>query len=169
MRGMGFMMMFAIFVGAFASFWAALHLQYGAGINVMTAHNWGQFQQLKSWAEAPVKPDFWGQIWLGVGSLAVLGMMSMRMRYLWFPFHPAGYAIALNFGAEYYWSCLLIASAIKFCVLRYGGYRLNRSVMPFMFGVILGEYTVGAFWSYLSVLLNHGRIITIHTYDFCPG
>lgn len=169
MKGMGFVMMFAIFVGAFASFWAALHLQYGAGINVMTAHNWGQFQQLKSWAEAPVKPDFWGQIWVGVGAIAVLGMMWMRMRYVWFPFHPAGYAIALNFGAEYYWSCLLIASIIKLCVLRYGGIRLNRQVMPFMFGIILGEYSVGAFWSLLSVLLNHGRVITVHTYDFCPG
>ena len=41
--------------------------------------------------------------------------------------------------------------------------------MPFMFGVILGEYGIGAFWSLLSVFLNHGRLINIKTYDFCPG
>src|SRR5579871_5465021 len=126
MKGMGFAMMFAMFVGGFASFWAALHLQYGAGVNVMTDHNWGQFEQVKSWANDPVKPDFWGQIWVGIGALAALGMMWMRMRFLWWPFHPAGYAIALNFGAEYYWSCLVISSIIKYFVLRYGGYKLNR-------------------------------------------
>ncbi len=169
MRGMGFAMMFAMFVGGLASFWAALHLQYGAGINMMTAHNWGQFQQLKEWSDNPVQPNFWGQIWVGVGAIAALGMMWMRTRFLWWPFHPAGYAIALNFGAEYYWSCLVISTILKMCILRYGGYKLNRQVMPFMFGVILGEYGVGAFWSLLSLFLNHGRMINIKTYDFCPG
>jgi hypothetical protein len=169
MKGMGFAMMFAMFVGGLASFWAALHLQYGAGINRMTDHNWGQFEQVKAWADSPARPDFWGQIWVGIGALAALGMMWMRMRFLWWPFHPAGYAISLTFGAEYYWSCLLLATIIKFFVLRYGGYKLNRLVMPFMFGIILGEYGVGAFWSLLSVFLNHGRYINIKTYDFCPG
>ncbi len=169
MKGMGFAMMFAMFVGGLASFWAALHLQYGAGINMMTAHNWGEFQQVKTWSDNPVQPNFWGQIWVGVGAIAALGMMWMRTRFLWWPFHPAGYAIALNFGAEYYWSCLLISSFLKFSILRYGGYKLNRQVMPFMFGIILGEYGIGAFWSLLSLFLNHGRMINIKTYDFCPG
>jgi hypothetical protein len=169
MRGMGWAMMFAMFVGGLASFWAALHLQYGAGINKMTDHNWGQFQQVKAWADNPVQPDFWGQIWVGVGALAAGGMQWMRMRFLWWPFHPAGYAISLNFGAEYYWSCLVLSSILKYFVLRYGGYRLNRQVMPFMFGIILGEYGIGAFWSLLSLFLNQGRLINIRTYDFCPG
>jgi hypothetical protein len=169
LRGMGFAMMFAVFVGALASFWMALHLQYGAGVNVMTAHNWGQFQQLKAWADNPVPADTVGQAWVGVGGLAALGMMWMRTRFLWWPFHPAGYAIALTFGAEYYWSCLFLSWVIKGAVLRYGGYKLNRQVMPFMFGVILGEYAVGAFWSLLSLFLNSGRVINIKTYDFAPG
>ena len=169
MRGLGAAMMFALFVGGLASFWAALHLQYGAGINKMTDHNWGQFQQVKAWADTPVQPDFWGQIWVGVGAITAGGMQWMRTRFLWWPFHPAGYAISLNFGAEYYWSCLVLSSLIKYFVLRYGGYRLNRQVMPFMFGLILGEYGVGAFWSLLSIFLNSGRVINIRTYDFCPG
>jgi hypothetical protein len=35
--------------------------------------------------------------------------------------------------------------------------------MPFMFGLILGEYIVGAFWSAMSVVTG------IRTYDFAPG
>ena len=46
---------------------------------------------------------------------------------------------------------------------------MNRQVMPFMFGLILGEYAIGAFWSLLSMFLNEGRIINIKTYDFAPG
>lgn len=169
MKGMGFAMMFAMFIGAIASFWAALHLQYGAGVNAMTAHNWGQFQMVNNWSNTPVPPDYWGQAWVGFGGAAAFGMMWMRTRFLWWPFHPAGYAIALLFGAEYYWSALFLAWLIKVLVLRYGGYKLNRQVMPFMFGLILGEYAIGAFWSLLSMFLNEGRVINIKTYDFAPG
>ncbi len=169
MRGMGFAMMFAVFMGGLASFWAALHLQYGAGVNVMTNHNWGQFQQVKAWSDSPFPPDIQGQVAVGFGALAALGMMWMRTHFFGFPFHPAGYAIALTFGAEYYWSCLVISTLLKWAVLRYGGYRLHRQVLPVMFGLILGEYAIGAFWSLLSLFLNEGRVINIKTYDFAPG
>ncbi len=171
MRGLGMAMVLALLVGGFFSFWAAIHLQYNVGVNVMTDHNWGQFQWLKSQIDSPqvVTQNINGQYAVAFGALAAMAMMWMRTRYLWWPFHPAGYAISLTFGAEYYWSCLLLASIVKYCVLRYGGYRLNRQAMPLMFGLILGEYLVGAGWSFLSVLLNSGRYINIRTYDFCPG
>ncbi len=171
MRGLGAAMMLAMLVGGFFSFWAAIHLQYNAGVNVMTAHNWGQFHWLKSQLDAPqtVQRNLGGQYAVGVGAVAAVAMMWMRTRFLWWPFHPAGYAISMTFGAEYYWSCLVISTVVKYLVLRYGGYRLNRRMMPFMFGLILGEYLVGAGWSFLSVLLNSGRYINIRTYDFCPG
>jgi hypothetical protein len=171
MRGLGGAMMFAMLIGGFFSFWAAIHLQYNAGANVMTAHNWGQFQWLKSQDDSPetVSRSVGGQYAVGFGALAAMAMMWMRTRFLWWPFHPAGYAISLTFGAEYYWSAIMLSTLIKFIVLRYGGYKLNRQMMPFMFGLILGEYLVGAGWSFLSVLLNSGRLINIRTYDFCPG
>ena len=87
----------------------------------------------------------------------------MRTYFLWWPFHPAGYAICTQFGAEYYWSAIMIAWLIKTLVLRYGGYRAYRKTLPLMFGLVLGEYCMGAFWSVLSVILRQ------HTYDFAPG
>ena len=168
-KGMGFVMMLALFAGGLASFWAATHLQYTAGVNVMTDHNWGQYQQVRDWVQTPRPPDFPGMGAMGFGALAALGMSYLRTRFVWFPFHPAGYAIALTFGGEYYWSCLILAWGIKWCVLKYGGLRLNKLAMSFMFGLILGEYAVGAFWSLLSVLLNEGKVINLKTYDFAPG
>lgn len=163
MRGMGYVMMLAMFFGGLATFWAALHLQYQAGINRMTDHNWGQYLQLQARLENPEPPNVAGMLAMGTGLLAALGMMAARIRFVWWPLHPAGYALSMNFGVEYFWSCLVISSLIKWAVIRYGGFRLNRQVMPFMFGLILGEYTVGAFWSAMSVITG------VRTYDFAPG
>lgn len=169
LHGMGIAMILALFLGGLASFWAALHLQYGAGINAMTNHNWGQFSQIAAWGETPLPPDYWGQVGVVTGAIAALAMTWLRSQFLWFPFHPAGYAIALTFGGEYYWSCLIIAWVLKCMVLRYGGMKMDRRVQPFMFGLILGEYAIGAFWSFLSLFLNEGAVINVTTYDFAPG
>jgi hypothetical protein len=87
----------------------------------------------------------------------------MRTRFLWWPFHPAGYALSMNFGVEYFWFCLVISWAIKWIILRYAGINAYRKAIPFMFGIILGEYSVGAFWSVLSVIMQRP------IYDFAPG
>jgi hypothetical protein len=163
MRGMGYVMMLAMFVGGLASYWAALHLQYMAGVNKMTDHNWGQYTLLQSRLENPVQPNAPGMLAAAFGMAAAFAMMAARIRFVWWPFHPAGYALSLMFGVEYFWSCLVFSTLIKWAVIRYGGYRLNRHVMPFMFGVILGEYTIGAFWSAMSVVTG------FRTYDFAPG
>ena len=165
MKGMGWVMVFAMFFGGLASYWAALHLKYAntTGVDYMDMHNWGNYYWLESILRSPRQPSVTGMLAVVFGFAAASLMHLARLRFLWWPFHPAGYALSLNFGVEYFWSCLLIASVIKWLVLRYGGYKLNRQMMPFMFGVILGEYCVGAFWSAMSVILN------TRMYDFCPG
>jgi hypothetical protein len=108
-------------------------------------------------------PNYQAITFMGLGFLAALGMAWMRTRFLWWPFHPAGYALSTLFGVDYFWTCLVIAFAVKLLVLRYGGHRLNQKVLPLAYGVILGEYCVGAFWSVMSVILKRPM------YDFCPG
>jgi hypothetical protein len=163
MKGLGAVMIFAMFFGGLATYWACLHLQYIAGVNHMTDHNWGQYNQLASRLQSPEPADWKGMAALGVGFAWTMVMILARIRIPSWPFHPAGYALSLNFGVEYFWSCMLIAWLVKTLVIRYGGYKLNRQVMPFMFGLILGEYCVGAFWSATSVVTG------IRTYDFAPG
>ncbi len=69
----------------------------------------------------------------------------------------------MTFGVEYFWTCLVISTIIKWIILKYGGPARYRKGIFFFFGVILGEYCVGAFWSVLSV------IIRAPIYDFAPG
>ena len=87
----------------------------------------------------------------------------MRARFVAWPFHPAGYALGMNFGVDYFWTCVLIAWVIKVVIMRYGGHKTHQKALPFFYGVILGEFLVGAFWSALSVVLQR------KLYDFSPG
>jgi hypothetical protein len=163
MRGLGWAMLLAMFWGGLATYWACLHWEYIYGANQMTAHNWGLYGLLKSRIDNPAAPDVVSLQATLVGAAVTTGMIVARLRFPWWPFHPAGYALAMNFGVDYFWTCLIISSGLKWAVLRYGGHRLNRQVMPFMFGLILGEFTVGAFWSVTSV------VTASRTYDFAPG
>lgn len=169
-KGMGWAMILAMAIGGIASFWAALAQQYqfGSTGNYLMAHNWGQPYQLQDWIANPKPTDWNSMFFVGVGGVAAFGMQLLRTRFTWWPFHPAGYALSLNYGTEYFWSCLMVASLIKWAVLRYGGYKLSRQIVPLMFGVILGEFMVGAFWSAMSVALSVNGV-PFRTYDFSPG
>ena len=89
--------------------------------------------------------------------------MFLRQKFIWWPLHPAGYAISMAGGVRYFWSCLVISSTIKLIILRFGGVTLYQKAVLFFFGVLLGEYCVGAFWSVLSVVIQQP------IYDFAPG
>ena len=90
-------------------------------------------------------------------------LMILRSRFMWFPLHPAGYAISMTNGVGYFWSCLVIATFLKWVTLQFGGAGTYRKAMVLMFGIMLGEYVVGAFWSVLSVVIQQP------IYDFAPG
>ncbi len=155
-------MALAFLLGGFFSYWAAIHLTYQHGTTPLIGHNTGQWNLLGSWLSYPREPDWQQMIMIGAGALATWGMMWMRLQFLWWPLHPAGYALGMVFGVEYFWSCLLIAWVIKWAILHWAGQRAYQRFMPFVYGVIIGEYAVGAFWSALSVVLQRPL------YDFSP-
>jgi hypothetical protein len=77
--------------------------------------------------------------------------------------HPAGYALGMVFGVEYFWSCLVIAWVVKWAILHWAGHKAYQRFTPVVHGIIIGEYAVGAFWSAMSVILQRPM------YDFSPG
>jgi len=155
----------ALVLGAFASWWAGVSEMYRLGYARATPFvgHIGQWDWAASQLLNPEPPNVPAMLAMSGGLAFTFFLMLMRMKFMWWPFHPAGYAISMTFGVEYFWSCLVISSALKFVVLRFGGMQANRKATSFFFGVILGEYCVGAFWSALSVVLQ------TRTYDFAPG
>ncbi|MCX7598332.1 MAG: hypothetical protein N2512_05630 [Armatimonadetes bacterium] len=156
-------MAIAFALGAFLTCWFFAHLTYMRGNNPMIGHNIGQWDMMASWLQYPQPVNVPGIIFMFVGAGLVAAMTWMRTRFLWFPLHPAGYALGMNFGVEYFWTCTLLAWAIKITIMRYGGHKAHQKALPFFYGIILGEFTVGAFWSALSVVLQR------YMYDFSPG
>lgn len=168
-RGLGWIMLLGLWVGGIVVYCTALSLSYAnpTGWNGMTMHNWGQNYQAAAWINgsnaSELVPNHGRIIALLAAMAFTTFLMVMRLNSLRWPFHPAGYALSMTFGVDYFWMCLLIAWAIKSLVLRYGGYKLYRRVLPVCYGILLGEYVVGAFWSVLSLFLRRP------IYDFSPG
>lgn len=155
----------SVALGSVASFWAIVSEMYRLGQAKAPAAigHIGQFNWVGNLFALPRESDYPAGAFMGGGLIFTFFLMFMRMRFIWWPFHPAGYALTMAFGVEYFWSCLVISSLVKWAVLKYGGISANRKATYFFFGVILGEYCVGAFWSAMSVILQ-----TL-TYDFAPG
>jgi len=154
-------MVIAMIVGSLSAFWALIHLSFRDGLDLIPiGHDSGVFRLLESRLSHLSDGDPGATTFMGIGLAFTFLLMFMRMRFLWWPLHPAGYALSTNFGIDYIWSCLLFSSIIKWCILTYGGMGTHRKAVPFFFGVILGEYCMGSFWSLLSVILQQ------RTYDF---
>ena len=170
-KNLVFAMLLAVIWGSLVTFWATLSELYrlggavtgaGGGIGPSIGHI-GQFNWLAGLLNFPREPDLpaTGAMAGGVGFTFFL--MVMRSRFMWFPLHPAGYAISLTGGVGYFWSCLVIANVLKWLTLQFGGAGSYRKAIMLMFGIMLGEYVVGAFWSVLSVVIQQP------IYDFAPG
>ena len=164
-RRLGWAILLALAVGGLAAYWAGLHWMYSIGPKPgsMVDHDWDQWINWGGMINNPPPPDWVGTLFIILGAAFTVFLFRMRQTFIWWPFHPAGYALSTAFGAEYYWSCLLLAWAIKLVILHTGGFKLYRRSLPFAFGIIIGEYGVGAFWSAMSVILHQ------HMYDFAPG
>lgn len=153
-RRLWVVMMLSVLVAVPVSFGSLLYMTYNMNTAPGSGFAWETFNRLQGRLMTPTGPDLPAIFFLGVGFLFTFLLMGMRMRFLWWPLHPAGYALSTNFGIDYIWFCLVIASVAKFVVLRYGGVKAHQKAVPFFLGLILGEFTVGSFWSALSVVLQ---------------
>ena len=160
-RRLIYAMILAMALGGLSAFWSLLHLSFNWGLDLVPiGHDSSVYRLLQNRLNNPGRTNIPAVGFMGVGFLFTFLLMFIRMRFLWWPLHPAGYALSMNFGIDYIWSCLVISCLVKWLVLKYGGMRLHRRTTTFFFGVILGEYCTGGFWSLISVLLQQ------RTYDF---
>ncbi len=86
-----------------------------------------------------------------LGFLFVLSLDFIRFRIPAFPLHPAGYALAMNFGLDYFWFGLLIVYVIKVFVERYYGLKGYTKLHEVALGIMLAEFCAEAVWSAYSI------------------
>ena len=167
-RFMLFAILIALFVGILSQFWALISVPYRLGAlhemsRVPIIYGSEPWRNLQNWLAHPLDPDYWAVGFTGIGMLFALFLMLMRMKFLWFPFHPAAYAaVCGSWAVNYIWFSLGIVWVVKLLLLKYGGRNAHRKAMPFFLGLILGQFTVGSLWTILGMVFN------IPTYGIWP-
>lgn len=156
-RQLAFAMMTAIALGFVVSFVIALAIWYhfGAGAKTdawRTSMGRTPFNALASAIRSPVEADVNGSIAVGFGFLVTIALAALRTQLNWFPFHPVGYAIANTQTMQMVWLPFIIAWVIKWVILHFGGMKLYRQSLPFFFGLILGDFLNGGFWTLIGCL-----------------
>jgi len=138
-----------------------LHAVYGIGYNSTragfadTIPGWelgAQGEAIYSMVTDPSGPQWQGATWCGVGALVFVLLALMRLRFLWWPFHPVGFII--GFGLMQYPMCfsVVIAWLAKALVLRYGGLRLYRQTLAIAVGLIMGDVLNRSLWNIISLV-----------------
>ena len=116
--------------------------------------------RLQPWLSYPMAHDYFTMSAMGLGFGITGFLLAMKMRFLWWPFHPVGYVLGVSPGEMVYiWVPVLVSWALKYTILRYGGLKAYRRAIPFFAGLILGDYTMGCIWSIISAVFK------INTYN----
>jgi len=150
------MLALALPVGAVASFWAMLHLNYDFGALAKSRGSFGSeaYDRLASWLQNPTDPE-WPVVWaILVGFLSAGFLQFMRLRRAGWAFHPLGFAVSGSWEMNLVWMPLLIAWVLKALLLRYGGLKVFRRALPFFFGMIMGQFVVGSLLNIISIYLG---------------
>jgi hypothetical protein len=140
----------ATVAGTFCAFWALLHTLYHLGLS--SAHMTGPagwafgndpWNRLASWIQSP-HPRDWGAVAAYAFGFAMTGLLAwLRMTFLWWPLHPAGYVVASSFALMRLWMPIFASWLLKSLILRYGGLKGYRRALPFFIGLVVGEFTAG--------------------------
>ena len=157
----------AILVGTLAGFWSMVHLGYTHGFVTQTTDSpymgEGAFTRPASWLNA-AGPARLGRLWgVVAGACFTLALLRLRQRYLWWPFHPVGYAASSIWFIGLLWVPMFVAWAVKGLVLRYSGHKLYRRLVPFFVGLVLGEFLVGGLWGLVGTI---GRFPTYRFWSY---
>ena len=102
-------------------------------------------------------PDLNGGLAFMAGGLVAVFLGMMRLRFWWWPLHPAGYLVANTWSMHWYYMPFLVGWLAKSLVVRYGGLAPYRKTIPLAIGLVVGDLLNTAIWSVLA-LLTQGRL-----------
>lgn len=159
-RQLALAIMLGIIVAIPFAYHATLRTIYSFGgnlLNTWRVHEMpGQpFRTLSTMLQNPRAPDWMGMQFVGIGALFTLFLSIMRMRFVWWPFHPVGFATAFTERTIHWiWAPMLVGWGAKTLALKHGGVKTYRKLLPFFLGLILGDFFMGGFWGVIGLSSN---------------
>ena len=171
-RSMAVVLFLALIIGL----WGAYHIHLGAyykyGSNVLeggttqggyrTTLARNEFLETAGYAKAPKFPDPMRTGMTGAGFAVCGALIVARVFLLRFPFHPLGYAMVTSYGSPL-WGPFFLVWVIKTLILRVGGMRLYRRLIPCFLGIVIGHFFVaGVVWGSISIHNEMYRYYVVH-------
>ncbi|RKY04297.1 hypothetical protein DRP77_04250 [Candidatus Poribacteria bacterium] len=101
---------------------------------------------------SPEGPNWTGWYIKGAGALIMGMLMILRARFLWWPFHPIGFAIGPIWIMDQIWFTCFLAWMIKLALVRWGGLKVYRSARPIFLGLILGQFVCNGVWILIDLI-----------------
>lgn len=164
-RALALCVCLATVVAGAASLW--LPYTHGGGTALKNPWMYINSPQIPfSWAAGqardPQPPQWNGALNMAGGALLVLILFVCRNAFPWFSLHPAGFLIAATYPMYTLWFSLFLGWLFKTPILRYGGSRGYRQLLPFFLGLILGDCANALIWTVIGLLTGTG-------YNLLPG
>jgi hypothetical protein len=98
----------------------------------------------------PLRPSLLGMVFVAVGAAVTGFLFVMRSRFVWWPFHPMGFAMGPSWPMIQLWFSILIGWLAKSVLLRYGTAKTYDRAKPFFMGLVVGEFVAAAIWLIVS-------------------
>jgi hypothetical protein len=171
-RSMAIVLFLALILGLWGSYAIHLGAYYKYGNNVLEGGTTeggyrtflarSEFLETAGYAQAPKLPDLTRTGMTGVGLAVCTFLIVMRILFLRFPLHPLGYAMVTSYGHPL-WGPFLLVWLVKTLVLRIGGMRLYRRLIPLFLGIVIGHFFVaGVVWGSISIYNEMYRYYVVH-------
>ncbi len=134
-------------VAVLSIFWATLHVVYIGGVASNAEIGSGDHELdvpnlLANALNNPTGPDYSGMMAVGVGLVATVALMALKMQIVGFPLHPVALPIACAWVTDGFLPAIFITWLVKALIMRYGGLRLHQQALKFFLGVIIASSTV---------------------------
>jgi hypothetical protein len=95
-------------------------------------------------------------LYMAAGGAVTVILGLLRLRFVWWPFHPIGYLLSNSIAQAMGTFPFFIAWALKVLVSRYGGLRLYRATIPLAIGLIVGDLLNSSLWNIIG-LVSRGQ------------
>jgi len=115
---------------------------------------WQVGTELAARLQNPRPPSLGAALLVGVGGVVALICGAMRRRYLWWPFHPIGFAMGPSWPMIQMWFSILLGWMAKSLIVRYTGGKGLLRARPFFLGMVLGEFLAAGLWMVIDTAMG---------------
>jgi hypothetical protein len=120
------------------------------------------FNRVTQWLTSSGTTDWYAVVTLGIGAAITAALAAARLKWVWWPLHPAGFAVSGSWSMQLFAPSVFVSWLVKTLLLRYGGMTSYRPASMFFMGMILGEFTAGTFWGVYGIIRH------MPMYNFLP-